>query len=156
MIVKHNIEKVAEFHRIFGHPVAAHLTSGDQALRRLRVELIAEELRELAEALGVPLRCEVMGDRHDCLPDHCVDLVGVADALGDIEYVTLGAQLAFGVPGVVVLDEIHASNMSKLDADGKPVYRADGKIIKSGLYRKPNLLPLLRGAPGTFIYASTK
>ena len=36
-------------------------------------------------------------------------------------------------------DEVHRSNMSKLDEDGKPIYREDGKVMKGPNYRPPNL-----------------
>ena len=39
--------------------------------------------------------------------------------------------------------EVHRSNMSKLDASGKPIYREDGKILKSDLYFVPNLKEIL-------------
>ena len=44
----------------------------------------------------------------------------------------------------VVFDEIQRSNKSKLCADGKPIYREDGKVIKGPNYCKPNLDFLLK------------
>lgn len=43
----------------------------------------------------------------------------------------------------LIWEEIHGSNMSKLGADGKPVYREDGKILKGENYRKPNIIKVL-------------
>ena len=69
----------------------------------------------------------------------------VADALTDILYVTYGAAAAFGIDLDACFKEVHRSNMSKLDANGQPIYREDGKVMKSELYSKPNLEPILFG-----------
>ena len=42
-----------------------------------------------------------------------------------------------------VYDEIHRSNMSKLDEKGEPIFREDGKIMKSTLYFKPEIRRIL-------------
>ena len=69
------------------------------------------------------------------------DLVEVADALGDQLYILCGTILKHGMQDIIlkVFDEIHASNMSKVGEDGKPVLREDGKILKGPNYFKPNL-----------------
>jgi len=41
------------------------------------------------------------------------------------------------------LDRVHLSNMSKLDEKGKPVYRADGKVLKGPNYKPPTLTDLV-------------
>jgi predicted HAD superfamily Cof-like phosphohydrolase len=73
------------------------------------------------------------------------DLVEVADALGDQLYILCGTILKHGLQNkiVEVFEEIQRSNMSKLDADGKPIYREDGKVLKSDLYFKPNIAAIL-------------
>ena len=43
-----------------------------------------------------------------------------------------------------IFQEIQRSNMSKLDVDGKPIYREDGKVLKSNQYFKPNILAILK------------
>lgn len=134
--------RVAEFHRAFNHPVAQRLTPATKSLRRLRVELIAEELKELAVAAGVPLTIYV-GPEAECADDGGVNMIEVADALGDIEYVTLGAQLVFGIPGDAVNAEVHRANMSKLGADGKPIYRSDYKVLKGPNYTPPDIAGVL-------------
>jgi predicted HAD superfamily Cof-like phosphohydrolase len=76
-------------------------------------------------------------------------LIGIADALADIVYVVYGAALTYGIDLDAVLREVHRSNMSKLDSDGKPVLRADGKVLKSDRYVRPDIaaaLGLLDGA----------
>jgi predicted HAD superfamily Cof-like phosphohydrolase len=126
-----SIDKVREFHEAFGVAVAPTPTPSTADIRELRVRLIAEELVELCEALGVGLRishnpAESIFEAWSYGTDADVDLVETADALGDLDYVVQGANLVFGIPAVAVMDEIHRSNMSKLGYDGKPVLRADG------------------------------
>ena len=115
---------VEGFHRAFGHPVASKpgLISDERA--DLRFALIREEVQELHEAMV-----------HD-------DLVEIADALADILYVTYGAAAEYGIDlDAVVRNEVHQSNMSKLDDDGKPVPHptVPGKIGKSANFREPNI-----------------
>ncbi len=73
------------------------------------------------------------------------DLVEVADALGDQLYILCGTILKHGLQHKIeeVFAEIQRSNMSKLDKDGKPIYREDGKVMKSDLYFKPNIQSIL-------------
>ena len=42
-----------------------------------------------------------------------------------------------------LLDEVHRSNMSKLDEQGRPIYRADGKVLKSARFSEPDLKAIL-------------
>ena len=73
------------------------------------------------------------------------DLVEVADALGDMLYILCGTILEHGMQYkiVEVFTEIQRSNMSKLGADGKPIYREDGKVMKGPDYFKPNIQEIL-------------
>lgn len=73
------------------------------------------------------------------------DLVEVADALGDMLYILCGTILKHGLQHkiVEVFEEIQRSNMSKLDKDGKPIYREDGKVMKSELYFRPDIATIL-------------
>jgi predicted HAD superfamily Cof-like phosphohydrolase len=119
--------QVGDFHRAYGLPIRDVPTATvgpEQAL--LRQALIEEEVRELADAARVG------------------DLVGVADALADIVYVAYGTAHVYGIDLDAVLDEVHASNMTKLGADGRPVRRADGKILKGPGYRPPDIAAVLR------------
>lgn len=69
------------------------------------------------------------------------DLVEVADALGDQLYILCGTILKHGLQNKIeeIFSEIQRSNMSKLDDNGRPIYREDGKIMKSTNYFKPNI-----------------
>lgn len=73
------------------------------------------------------------------------DLVEVADALGDQLYILCGTILKHGLQHKIeeVFLEIQRSNMSKLDSAGNPIYREDGKVMKSELYFKPNIQCIL-------------
>ena len=73
------------------------------------------------------------------------DLVEVADALGDQLYILCGTMLRHGMQDKIeeVFLEIQRSNMSKLDAEGEPIYREDGKVMKSELYFRPNIKAIL-------------
>ena len=73
------------------------------------------------------------------------DLVEVADALGDMLYILCGTIIEHGMQDKIeeVFNEIQRSNMSKLGADGKPIYREDGKVLKGPNYFKPNIKAIL-------------
>ena len=70
----------------------------------------------------------------------------IADALGDQLYILCGTILSHGMEHVIedVFMEIQASNMSKLGADGKPIYREDGKVMKGEQYFKPRIAEVLQ------------
>ena len=123
-----NYNKVWKFMHTFGQETPKRPTLPNQKLAQLRVDLIAEELNELVDALADD------------------DMVEIADALTDILYVTYGAGVAFGIELDGCFNEVHRSNMSKLGPDGKPIYREDGKVLKGADYSKPNLTPyILKG-----------
>lgn len=120
----HTLKGVQEFHEAFDLPVKEQPDINDPKTNRLRINLLAEELEELQEALADG------------------DIVEVLDALTDLQYVLDGAYLSFGLHHVkhAAFDEVHRSNMSKLGADGKPIRRPeDGKVLKGPDYFKPDL-----------------
>lgn len=123
---KNSYDLVREFMETFGHPVLDEATLiADKGWEDMRVRLIDEELQELKDALR---------NR---------DLVAVADALGDLEYVVNGAAIGMGIDLPAVVKEIHRSNMTKLGEDGNPIYREDGKVLKGPGYEPPSLEPIL-------------
>jgi len=111
--------------RAFGQDVYRKPTLRDEKTRKLRYELLREELEELRNAL----------DKED--------IIEIADALTDILYVAYGAGHAFGIDLQSCYYEVHMSNMSKLGEDGKPIHREDGKVIKGPNYRPPNLIKII-------------
>lgn len=123
------IEHVRAFHEAFGISNAekpAGAIGERDAL--LRYKLIREENEEYLDAA-------MRGD-----------LVEVADALGDILYILCGTLLKHGLEHKIaeVFLEIQRSNMSKLDADGRPIYRDDGKVLKSDRYFRPDIAAILK------------
>jgi predicted HAD superfamily Cof-like phosphohydrolase len=117
---------VGAFHAAFGLPRNDAPTADVPAdLAALRVRLLAEEVDEFATATA------------DC------DLVSIADALADIVYVAYGSAVTYGIDLDAVLTEVHRSNMSKLDASGRPLLREDGKVMKSSRYTPPNVANVL-------------
>jgi predicted HAD superfamily Cof-like phosphohydrolase len=124
--MKEELKKVQNFHEAFQQSNAETPILLDQRTWELRHRLIKEETDEYLEA--------------------CVegDIVGVADALGDQLYILCGTILKHGLQHkiVEVFNEIHDSNMSKLE-NGQPLLREDGKILKGSNYFKPNIKKIL-------------
>lgn len=126
--MKHKINAVALFHNAFGLGVSQKMRADlgtDKNL--LRFNLMDEENKEYLEAANNN------------------DMVEVADALGDMLYILCGTILEHGMQYKIeeVFEEIQRSNMSKLGADGKPIYREDGKVLKGPNYFKPNIEQIL-------------
>lgn len=73
------------------------------------------------------------------------DIVKIADSLGDMLYVLCGTILEHGLQHKIeaIFDEIQRSNMSKLGANGQPVLRNDGKVIKGPDYSEPSLRSII-------------
>ena len=136
-IYKHNKEKklekqiksVEEFHRIYKlgnskKPIAKL----ENQKENLRFELMKEENEEYIEAAKNG------------------DIVEVADALGDMMYILCGTIIEHGMQHIIeeVFDEIHKSNLSKLDENGNPIYREDGKVIKGPNYFPPDIKKIMK------------
>ena len=148
--MSHTIELVREFHAAFGLPVADTVHDLPNERRVLRVKLIAEELVELCRAWNVQLTINEYGDFKAWTPagrDE-LDHVEGADALADLAYVVAGSCLEAGYPAAALDAEVHASNMSKAGVDGRPIIRADGKLLKGPNYFSPNIASVLRTAGG--------
>jgi predicted HAD superfamily Cof-like phosphohydrolase len=123
-----NLSRVSDFHKAFGHPVKQEIGIPDKKRCELRINLIREELYELEDAFKDG------------------DIVKVADALIDLEYVLHGTTLECGLQDKheALFAEVHRSNMSKLGADGKPLYREDGKVTKGPHYQEPDLEGIIK------------
>jgi len=128
MDIQKLISQVGQFHDSFGiennYEPTTKLTEEEI---QLRFDLLKEENEEYIEAAKNG------------------DLTEVADALGDIMYILFGTILKHGLQDkiVEVFEEIQGSNMSKLGADGKPIYREDGKVLKGPNYYRPNIPAIL-------------
>ncbi len=126
--MKNKIAAVHEFHAAFGLGIKNNPTANlGEAKNLLRYKLMREENEEYLEAANEG------------------DLVEVADALGDMLYILCGTIIEHGMQHKIeeVFNEIQRSNMSKLGADGKPIYREDGKVLKGPNYFKPNIEEIL-------------
>ena len=122
------INKVKEFHEAFGIlNNEAPTTQLSKEEIQLRFDLIKEENEEYLEAANNG------------------DIIEIADALGDQLYILCGTMLKHGLQYKMeeVFNEIQISNMSKLGADGKPIYREDGKVMKGPNYFKPDIKSIL-------------
>jgi predicted HAD superfamily Cof-like phosphohydrolase len=128
MTLKETIAAVEEFHKAFkienNYTPTVDLSKDDILLR---YKLMREENEEYLEAAENG------------------DLIEVADALGDMLYILCGTILKHGMQDKIaeVFQEIQRSNMSKLDKDGNPIYREDGKVLKSDQYFKPDIKTIL-------------
>jgi predicted HAD superfamily Cof-like phosphohydrolase len=136
--MKEQIEKVGEFAEAFGIKEAAFPSELNEEECNLRYNLMKEENEEYLEA-------SLTGD-----------LVGIADAIVDMAYILLGTIRKHGLEEVFIpmFNEVHFSNMSKLDENGKPIINGEGiydaqrplgKVLKSKFYIKPDLEQFLRG-----------
>lgn len=125
---KEIIEAVEQFHDSFGIENNFSPTIISENDYKLRYHLMKEENEEYLAAAETN------------------NLVEIADALGDQLYILCGTLLKHGLQHKIeeIFFEIQRSNMSKLDENGKPIYREDGKILKSELYFKPNIEKILK------------
>lgn len=126
--MKKNIDAVKAFHSAFkiGYRETPKADLGIDK-NELRFNLMKEENEEYLEAAKNN------------------DLIEVADALGDMLYILCGTIIEHGMQHKIeaVFDEIQKSNMSKLGADGQPIYREDGKVLKGPNYFKPDIDKIL-------------
>jgi len=125
--MKTNFAKVKEFMETFGQEVKSEPMFPSNDVQQLRLALIQEELSELQQAV------------------YAEDMVEIADALTDLLYIVYGTGHAYGIDLDKCFEEVHASNMSKLGEDGKPIYREDGKVLKGPNFFEPNLEKILYG-----------
>ena len=116
--------QVRAWQEAVGAPLPEKPTMLDKKRAKLRQSILQEEVTELKNAK---------------------DMNDVADAICDILYVTFGTAHEYGLGDrlTMMFDEVHSSNMSKFDEDGKPIYREDGKVMKGDSFRPPNLARIL-------------
>jgi len=126
--MKKQLDHVEKFHDTFG------ITNKYQPKAFVGKDIVALRHRLMSEENEEYLEAAKAGD-----------LVEVADALGDMMYILCGTILSHGMQNIIeeIFEEIQASNMSKLGADGKPIYREDGKVMKGPNYFKPNISAII-------------
>ena len=123
-MIKKPIEAVTKFHEAYGLGIENRPQANlSDKIVELRYNLMKEENEEYLQAAQ----------------DN--DLIEIGDALGDMLYILCGTIIAHGFQDKMeaIFEEIQRSNMSKLDTDGKPIYREDGKVMKGPNYFKPDL-----------------
>ena len=118
------ILQVGEFQSAFGIESPNNPKMLTKKRAALRQSLLQEEVDELKNAKNI---------------------LDVADAITDCMYILIGTAHEYGMADrmVMLFDEVHRSNMSKFDENGKAVFRKDGKVLKPDTYTPPKLQPIL-------------
>lgn len=120
---------VQEFNEAFNIPVG--LDIGDPNNRselQLQVHLIDEEVEELYREYRKFFHGEPSASKENLLKELC-----------DLQYVISGLAVRFGLNLDEAFKEVHKSNMSKLDKEGKPIYNKNGKVMKSDQYKPADM-----------------
>ena len=104
---------------------------------KLRQSLLQEEVNEIAQATE-----DFVGRKID---EHKT-LVETLDGIVDCMYILIGTAHEYGLADrlIMAFDEVHRSNMSKFDEEGKAIYREDGKLMKGEWYHAPNLNQIVK------------
>lgn len=125
--MKKQVEQLKRFHKAFNLPLRNSPNVIPIKEFSLRYKLLMEEIEELVTAYAQN------------------NIIEITDAVIDCMYILIGTAVQFGIADKLeqCFDEIHESNMSKLDKNGKAIIRKDGKVLKSDLYFPPNLNKIL-------------
>lgn len=117
------INQVKDFHEKFNIPVSDYPDHISPERQKLRIDILQEEVNELAKAMSED------------------NMVEIADGIVDCIYILFGTAVEYGFHHKLerMFHEVHRSNMSKLGIDGKPIYREDGKVLKGPGYSPPDL-----------------
>lgn len=136
------------FHKAMHQPVGSP-TKPECITIDLRLRLIIEEFQELLVAIEPKLKIDLVKEVEHWIDAYKLlvvegeasnpDMVGAADALADILYVTAGAGVAWGIALAHVFDEVHRSNMAKKDGEVRP----DGKRLKPPGWTPPDVAGVL-------------
>jgi len=137
--------QVREFHEAAGQPVLMRPQAPPEHRARLRMKLITEEYFEMLAAMlniehGVGEELTQAKQEIEAViseAEVAVDVVELADALGDLDYVIEGTRLECGIDGAPVAAEIHRANMDKFGPGSKR--REDGKVLKPPGWRPPDI-----------------
>jgi NTP pyrophosphatase (non-canonical NTP hydrolase) len=124
--MRSNLEQAKEFRKKYQIQ-----NSDNKATRDYQVSLITEEYMEFIEAEMMLFR-NTDKYKEEALKE-----------LADLVYVCYQYAVNMGWDLDRALKLVHKSNLSKLDEDGKPIRREDGKILKGPNYKKPNLHSLI-------------
>ena len=122
------LNAVKEFHKTFKIDFSETITADlGTNKHKLRYDLMKEENEEYLDAVEKK------------------DIVEIADALGDMLYILCGTIIEHGLQYKIeaIFNEIQRSNMSKLDHEGNPIYREDGKVMKGSSYSNTDFSKIL-------------
>ena len=128
-MIKKELDSVKLFHKKFNiNYLNVPKANIPEEIKELRFKLMEEENLEYLKATKEN------------------DIVEIADALGDMLYILCGTIISHGLQNKIeeIFQEIQNSNMSKLDDNGKPIYRDDGKVLKGPNYFKPDIRKILK------------
>ena len=141
---KDQLSLLVDFMTAMGQPIS----QGWENLEgiKLGLKLIEEETEEFREAVENLFENTEGGEGEDVLNESREDL---AKELTDLLYVCHWTAATIGIDVNEAFRRVHASNMSKLDPDGKPVNREDGKVLKGPGYHAPDLSDIVRHVPVT-------
>lgn len=136
-------ERIAQMNAMYKLPTHTAVTIPDNVAERL-AKFKATLMDEVHEIDDIVKQVEAGASKLDVA-------VAIADLLGDVIVYCRSEALKYGIPLEAVLDLIMDSNASKLGADGKPIYDANGKFLKGPNYWKPEpkLRELLAATNGT-------
>jgi predicted HAD superfamily Cof-like phosphohydrolase len=133
------LQQLIEWHKAFGVPFRTEPDPFDDSDEQIKV---------------IKLRWRIMKEELDewyssALYNQDIDKRG--KELADLLYTVYGTIITEGLQNIIeqIFDAVHISNMSKLDDNGKPVKRADGKVLKGKNYKEPDLSFLTTGKPFT-------
>jgi predicted HAD superfamily Cof-like phosphohydrolase len=117
------IIQVGEFQAAFGIEAPKRPTLLPKERAVFRHKLLKEEVKEIEQG------------------EKAKDIVQVADGIIDSMYILIGTAHEYGFADrlVMMFDEVHRSNMTKMGPDGKAIFREDGKVMKPETYCAPNL-----------------
>lgn len=131
------LEQAIEFRKAFDQEMLQGMVRYGfikEKLFDMQARLIAEEANEFLEACA-----ELKKDPHKT--QHHVEVLKEAS---DIVFVIYQFCAAYGLDIDTAMQRVFESNMSKLDDDGNPQYRSDGKVLKGPNYKKPELYDLVQ------------
>lgn len=136
-----NYDLIKEFTEKVKQPVGVEIN--EDGLKK-RIQLIFEEFTEVLDAAGYRLEADCLGDIDVCkIKNKKVNKVELLKELCDLEYVTVGTSVTFGLPHEKAFIAVHENNLTKVSSDGTILTREDGKVLKPEGYRKVDLSDLV-------------
>ena len=129
----------------------ASLRDPNTYLNKTPLDMVRQFARTYKQSLDLPWMKDTDKDllRLVLVKEEYAEVLSATEAedllkeLADLVYVTYGYAATFGWDLDEAVRRVHASNMSKLDDKGEPIYREDGKVLKGPNYQEPDLTDLV-------------